>query len=492
MPSESDSYWLVRIWIIRFLGILFLVAFLILFNQGIPLLGGHGLLPIRDFSRAIALQVGSNWKGFLENPSLFQFFYSDRVLHIVSMVGIIFSIPLILGFANFPILFSLWFLHLSVVNSGQLFYSFGWETQLLEFTFLCFFLCPLWRLSLLDARSPPKKAAIIFQRWMLFRLMLGAGLIKLRGDPCWRDLTCLFFHYETQPNPHPISWFYHQMPLWFHKGGALFNHFVEVVLPFGVFGPKTLRRTSGVFMALFQCILISSGNLAWLNWLTLIMTIPCLDDEFIRYCTGGWLQPKNPYLFSSAPPMSRATTVTLTLFTIAGLVLSVQPAVNLFSSEQVMNGSFNRFHFINSYGAFGSVTKERDEIVILGSNASDSNLPSAWKEYEFKCKPGRVDRRPCFITPYHYRLDWQIWFSAMRPEISEPWLARFAKHLLENDPGALSLLEKNPFPSKPPKWLRMDLYRYEFTKFGEPGWWKRKYLHPYLPPVQLSTLSTLD
>jgi hypothetical protein len=342
----------------------------------------------------------------------------------------------------------------------------------------------------MNPRSPPKKIAIWFLRWMLFRLMLGAGLIKLRGDPCWRDLTCLVYHYETQPNPHPISWFYHQMPVWFHIGGALFNHFVEVILPFGVFGPKWVRRISGMFMVLFQMILISSGNLAWLNWLTLFMAIPCFDDDWIEKITFGKVRLNRELL--NLQPMNQLTKGVLTTFGGIGILLSIKPALNLISSHQMMNASFNQLHLINTYGAFGSVGKERDEIIILGTSSDDPKDQTQWKEYEFRCKPGRVDRRPCVITPYHLRLDWQIWFSAMRPKIEELWLVRFAKRLLENDQDTLSLIDTNPFPNEAPKWLRMDLYRYQFTHFGEKGWWKRSYIQPYLPPVKLSDLAQFD
>ena len=75
--------------------------------------------------------------------------------------------------------------------------------------------------------------------------MLGAGLIKLRGDPCWRDLTCLFYHYETQPIPNPLSRTLHFMPRWFHRAGVLFNHLTELVAPWFVFGPRRARHVAG-------------------------------------------------------------------------------------------------------------------------------------------------------------------------------------------------------------------------------------------------------
>ena len=129
--------------------------------------------------------------------------------------------------------------------------------------------------------------------------MLGAGLIKIRGDACWRDLTCLITHYETQPNPSPVSWLFHRMPPWFHTGGVLVNHFVELICPFLILGPRPARRFAGVAFILFQATLIASGNLAFLNWLTIVPAIACLDDDFFA-------RVKSRFRMSAAPNRRKA------------------------------------------------------------------------------------------------------------------------------------------------------------------------------------------
>jgi len=487
--NPRKTYWIARSLLVRSLGLLYLNIFLILIFQGIPLLGESGLLPIQNISVYLNRSYSGNFAAFVQNPSLFQFFHSDLSLKVSFWIGLLASLPLIAGFVNFPILFTLWIIQLSVVNSGQLFYSYGWETQILELTFLSFFLCPLWDPRLFRANSSPKNIAIYFQRWMLFRLMLGAGLIKLRGDPCWSDLTCLVYHYETQPIPHIGGWLYHQMPIWFHKGGVIFNHFVELIVPFGILGPRKIRHLAGLIMIMFQLILISSGNLSWLNWVTLFMVIPCFDDQFFLGISKKYFVKKIP---ESALPLNRGAKTTLYLFMGMGLILSIQPALNLISSGQMMNASFDRLHLINTYGAFGSIGKVRNEIIISGTDNDIYDETITWKEYEFKCKPGRLDKAPCLITPYHYRLDWQIWFSAMRPKLSEQWLLRFAKKLLKNDDQTLSLIAENPFHKRPPKWLKMDLYEYKFTVLGDENWWRRSYLSTYMFPMSLKDLTQVN
>jgi hypothetical protein len=307
--------------------------------------------------------------------------------------------------------------------------------------------------------------------WLLARLMLGAGLIKLRGDPCWRDLTCLVYHYETQPVPHPLSWLLHQAPKWVHQLGVAFNHFVELVVPWFLLGPRSFRYVAAGLMALFQVTLILSGNLAFLNWLTLVACLACFDDGLWR---RFWKAP------AEILPPSRARWISNAALACVFCVLSLEPIDNLFSSRQRMNTSFNRLHLANTYGAFGHIGKARDEIIFEGSADGVE-----WRAYEFKCKPGDPRRAPCVITPYHYRLDWLMWFAAMGSAQQYPWTVTLAYKLLQNERAVIDLLARDPFPTAPPKYVRAQLYRYRFTRFGEPGWWTREYLGPYLPPLSL-------
>ncbi len=336
-------------------------------------------------------------------PSLFYFGHSDGLIWGLGLAGMVLAAVLMAGYANVFMLLALWLVQLSFVNSGQLFYGYGWETQLLELTFLTCFLVPVFDPRLKRATAPPPRIVIWALRWMLFRLMLGAGLIKIRNDSCWRDLTCLMYHYETQPIPNPLSFFYHHMPPALHYAGCLFNHFVELVVPFGYFGPAVVRRWAGLITIVFQCILISSGNLAWLNWVTLVMCIPCFDDAFLTRRLG------RRFTFEAPPwKFSPVKTVVLSCFTAAVAWLSISPALNLVDAEQAMNTSYNQWHLVNSYGAFGSVGRERYDVVIEATDEPAITEHTVWRPYEFKAAPGDVTRRPPLITPYHYHLDWQI------------------------------------------------------------------------------------
>src|SRR5262249_11376095 len=226
-------------------------------------------------------RLGSRWDGFLQLPSLFWLDASDGLMTAVGWIGVVLSAFVVAGFANAPLLFVLWALYLSVVHAGQLFYGYGWELQLGETGFLALFLVPLWDARPFPARPPPAVPIWLF-RWRIFRMMIGPGLIQLRGDPCWREPPCLDFHYETQPIPNPLSRLFHFAPTWMHRAGVLFNHLCELVAPWFAFAPRPFRHTAGVLLVSFQLLLIVSGNLSFLNWLTIIPALACFDDTFWR------------------------------------------------------------------------------------------------------------------------------------------------------------------------------------------------------------------
>jgi hypothetical protein len=487
-PSSVPSppvYWLTRFLLLRLLGLVYLVAFLVAAWQFLPLAGEHGLTPAPALLRALEQFHGGKWNAFREVPTLFFWNHSDSFVHSMAWTGVALSLVVLCGFANVPVLVGLWFLYLSFLHAGGLWYGYGWETQLLETGFLAIFLVPLF-----DPRpfpkSPPPIVTIWLYRWLIFRIMLGAGLIKIRGDECWRDLTALFYHYETQPVPNPLSPLLHAAPGWFHRIGVLTNHFIELIVPWFVFWPRLTRPWAGLLLILFQVTLICSGNLSFLNWLTLIPCLACLDDSL-------WARILPPFLTRRAreaevsQQRSRFQFFTSVAFACAVAWLSLPVVRNLLSPNQAMNTSFDNLHLVNSYGAFGSVGRERYELIVQGTREDIPAEFAEWKEYEFKVKPGDPMRAPAIITPYHHRLDWQIWFAAMASPEHYPWTVALVWHLLENDPATLGLLANNPFPDGPPKFLRILRYRYEFTPPGDPNgaWWKRERLDIWLPPISL-------
>jgi Lipase maturation factor len=479
--AGGNSYWLTRFIILRLLGFVYAIAFLIAAQQLVPLVGEHGLTPASHFLERIQAHFGSPAAAALQLPSLFWFGISDYALTIFAWTGFAISLVVFAYYANAIILIVLWAMYMSIIHIGQIWYGYGWETQLLETGFLSIFLCPL-----LDGRPFPKcrppLLVICLFRWLGFRIMIGAGLIKLRGDPCWRDLTCLYYHYETQPIPSPISRYLHFAPHWFHKFGTAWNHFIELIVPWFSFGPREARHVAGVLLVSFQITLIISGNLSFLNYVTIIPFLACFDDTLLRWILPSAIVQRAERAAQQSKP-SRINNAVAVALSVLVAYLSIGPVTNLISERQMMNTSFGRLSLVNTYGAFGAVGKERDEIIFEGTDDAVITGDTQWKEYEFKAKPGDPNRRPPFIAPYQPRLDWQIWFAAMASPEEYPWTLHFVWKLLHNDPATLSLLAGNPFPNAPPQYIRARLYRYRFAPPGDSTWWKREPIGEWLPAL---------
>jgi hypothetical protein len=479
MLPWTGEFWLVRFLFQRGLALLYLVAFLVAANQFRPLAGEGGLLSLSEYAERAT---------FRERPSLFYFFPDDRVVGLAAWSGV--ALALLALFAGpywLPEPYALpasmllwgmmWGLYQSFVNAGRVFYGYGWESMLLETGFLAVFLGA--------GASEPPVVVIWLLRWVLFRNMFGAGLIKIRGDDCWRDLTCMDYHYETQPMPNPLSWYAHHLPDRFHRVEVLGNHVVELAVPFLYFAPEPFAALGGLATVLFQAWLVLTGNFSWLNALAIVQAVATFGD--------GLLAPVMPLAAPATAPTPLSLTVLSTLVALLVLAVSVRPVANMLSSGQVMNTSFDPLHLVNTYGAFGSITTERYQLVIEGTDAED---PAAddWCEYEFEGQPVRTDERPPQWAPYHLRLDWQLWFAAMRPRPGprQRWFIAFLERLLEGDPDVRDLLRFAPFDDEGPERVRVLRYRYRFTTSGERRetgrWWVRERVGTYVESVSLADL----
>ena len=468
MPElAAPDYTIARLVIERGLALVYLIGFVVAIRQFPALCGERGLEPAPRFLAGVR---------FLEAPSLFHWGYSDRRLLVVCWLGAAISGLLVLGLpqgAPLPVTmaawFALWVFYQSISNIGGTFYSFGWESLLLEAGFLAIFLGN-------DALAPPWLVLLAF-RWLAFRVEFGAGLIKLRGDRCWRDLTCMDFHHETQPMPNPLSWFFHHLPRPLHRLEVLGNFVAQLVLPFGLFLPQPVASIAAILMIGTQLYLVVSGNYAWLNWVTMLAIVAALAGPFATASATA---------FQPAPAWFNVAVAALIMVVV---ILSWWPVRNMASPRQAMNASFNPFRLVNTYGAFGSVSRERVELVIEGAAADQPRPDVEWREYGFKGKPDDLARLPPQVAPYHLRLDWLLWFIPLSPRYGGDWFVRFIARLLEGDRSTLELIRRNPFPDTPPQLVRARFFRYRFTTWAERRatghWWIREFESDYLPPVRL-------
>jgi hypothetical protein len=470
---SAGNYEIARQVLQRGIAACFLVAFISAVNQFPALLGERGLLPAPRFLSRVP---------FRASPSLFHWRYSDRLLIGISWAGTVLAATLVIGLPQLgppwlPMIafLLLWAAYLSIVNVGQTFYSFGWESLLLEAGFIVAFLG--------SNEVAPPWTVIAFVRWLVFRLEFGAGMIKMRGGREWRDLTALHYHHETQPMPNPVSSFAHRLPGWFHRCEVMGSHFAQLVVPFFLFAPQPVASVAALIIILTQLWLVFTGNFAWLNWITIVLAFAAVDDNAFRLLLPavevGGPTPEPPLWF----------VLVVLAVTVFLLVLSIRPLLNLVSHNQLMNASFNRYHLVNAYGAFGTVTKERYEIIVEGSASDAPTDDSEWQPYEFKGKPGNPRRMPGQFAPYHLRLDWLMWFLALGAR-DVRWFQVFLIRLLEGDRRTLKLLRHNPFPDDPPTWVRARVFLYRFASgkhrraTGE--WWVRTEVGALVTPVSLS------
>lgn len=490
---QPPSYILSRWLFLRLLGFVYLIAFLSFWIQLPGLIGSNGILPAEGFLNVLKSNLGA--KAYWIVPTLAWFNPHDWFLESLVIGGTFLSVLLILGVLTVPVLVLLWIFYLSLVSAGQVFMSFQWDTLLLEVGFLAIFLSAFQVLPTLSRQSPPRSVILWLFRFLLFRLMFSSGFRKLSsGDPTWRNFTALDFHYYTQPLPTPVAWYMYQLPEWFHKFSVGFMFFIELVVPFFIFAPRRFRFVAAGGIVFLQVLIALTGNYTFFNLLSITMCILLLDDAFLQRFLPKRLGEATAT--KQLPGESRST------FSLKQLGIGILAGVIIFLGSIQLAGVITKYQnlpsvlqkaflwisplrIVNNYGLFEVMTTSRPEIIIEGSDDGQN-----WLEYGFKYKPGDLKKPPPWVAPYQPRLDWQMWFAALGSYQDNPWFINLMVRLLQGSPDVTGLLEKNPFPSTPPKYLRAVLYEYHFTDLhtrrATGAWWQRESKGLYLPPIALN------
>ena len=449
----------------RGIALIYLIAFLSALRQFPALRGEHGLIPVRPHAGRVPLRA---------LPTLFHSRYSDRALRMVAGTGMVLAATVVAGlpqrgpwWAPLLVFGAMYLLYLSIVNIGGIFYGFGWESLLLEAGFLAAFLG--------SEQTGTPVVTLLALTWLVFRVEFGAGMIKIRGDAVWRDLTALYYHHETQPMPGPLSWFFHHLPAPLHKVEVAANHVVQLGVPWLLFFPQPVATWAAAAVIITQLWLVASGNFAWLNWLTMLLAFAAVSDGVL---TG------EPAASSAGPVGLVAAVCAMGLLV---LWCSRRPVLNLVSRRQLMNASYNGWHLVGTYGAFGSITRRRQEIVVEGTRDTDPET-AHWQEYGFAGKPGDVQRWPRQWAPYHLRLDWGMWFLALGSRAQLAWFEPFLYRLLDADRATVRLLAHDPFDGDRPAWVRARIFDYRYSTWRElrteKVWWVRRPVGTLVEPIQ--------
>ena len=467
------------------------VAFASIWVQWRGLIGPSGILPAGQFLAAARGQLGG--RALFDVPTLCWLFGAGRFVDVLCLLGICLSLLLLAGFAPAACLGLIWAFHLSLVSVGQIFFDFQWDALLLESTLISIWLVP-WTLGRPRGPHDPPKLARYLAWWLLFRLMFLSGLVKLTsGDPTWRNLTALAFHYQTQPLPSPLAWYFQQFPQWLQKLSCAVMFAVELLAPLCIPGPRAVRHAAMASLIALQVLIALTGNYAYFNLLSIGLCLACIDDAWwlrMRWRAGGTPDNggRNPVpAFRPWPTLLRwfaALSVGVTFFESAAAVSRGAASSPLVRAVASAVGPFRSF---NDYGLFAVMTTERPELVFEGSEDGND-----WREYRLPFKPGDLAHRPRWVAPYQPRLDWQLWFAALESPENNPWVGTVCARILQNDRDILGLFSTNPFPDHAPHLVRVVRYQYEFTSYAERAttgnWWRRTPIDFYIPAVSLSDI----
>jgi predicted DCC family thiol-disulfide oxidoreductase YuxK len=492
---RRSTYFIARRSFLRAVGIIYFIAFVSLWVQVDGLIGSDGILPVGDYLAAAKEQLGS--RAFLLLPTLSWLNSSNAFLHFLCGAGAFISLLLIAGVAPVLSLAALFVFYLSLTVAGQTFLSFQWDILLLETGFLAIFFAPLQWWPKRDTEAPVPRVGLFLLKLLLFKLMLMSGIVKLTsGDDSWWNLTALDYHYWTQPLPTVLGWWADQHPEWLKKLSVAFTLAVEVIVPFFIWAPRRLRLIACALLVLLQVGIALTGNYAFFNLLTAALCLLLIDDvawRFRRKAGRQSVERSGPAFGSTE---SRSTGLRVFAWipaAFAGLLVPMN-AWLIFSAFKpeaspprivaALDDLVQPFHIANGYGLFRVMTKTRPEIVIEGSSDAVD-----WKPYAFKWKPGDLSRAPRWVEPHQPRLDWQMWFAALGDYRRNRWFVQLLVQLLQNSPAVTRLLEGNPFPQAPPRYIRATLYQYRFATAAEHratgAWWTRDEQGPYCPVVSL-------
>lgn len=466
---DTHDYYTAAALLPRLLGFIYFFVFFPFLFQMKGLYGKEGIQPIATYLEYIKYRLGR--RRFRYIPSIFWFGASDRAQMGLIGAGMFLSILLMLNVYPPLMLLSLYILHLSLLSAGQDFMSFGWEQFLLEINV---------NTILLTLTSPPNPIVWISLNLLLFRFHFQAGVSKIFSrDVNWRNLTAIWYHYQSQPLPNTQAWYVYKLPLWFHKASTAMMFFVELVVPFFIFAPDDFRFITFILLVGLQLNIWFTGNFSYLNYMTVVLCIVLVSDTWFKTLIG-W----------SIPAPEPSSIIVDSIVTVLGACLLFLQVISLWNYfmpvstfRKILDWVYS-FHIANRYGIFAVMTTKRYEIVVEGSDDGVN-----WKEYLFQYKPSELDRRPRRISPYQPRLDWQAWFLPFTDYYSEPWFQNFLVRLLQGSPYVLKLLRHNPFPEKPPRFIRALAYDYIFSTAEEKKksgvWWTREYVGFYSPTLSL-------
>lgn len=470
---RSAEYRLTSWLFLRALGLIYFAAMASFAVQATLLIGADGISPLKMYVPALRDALGAGY--WHQMPMLFWLNQSDGFIQWLPILGCVLAAAVVINRATRAALVGLFIIYLSLFYAGQIFMKFQWDLELLEAGMLAILL------------TSEARIVVWLYRWLLFRFMFLAGIVKIMsGDASWRNLSALHYYFETQPLPSPLAWYADHLPAWILSAGVVCTLGIELILPFLIFAPRRLRKFAAGGFILLQVLIMLTGNYNFFNLLTIALCLFLFDDAALRGLVPAFIR-RRIFQRPRARPW-RATTAGVWLIAIVFFVVGADLLTNALAGGTRgytwLTRTVAPCQCVNNYGPFAVMTKQRYEIVIEGSDDGKT-----WKPYDFKYKPGNLARRPEWIIPHQPRVDWQMWFAVLGRASQNQWFTNLLVRILEGSDTTAALFRVDPFPDTPPHWIRARYYLYHFTtpaqheKTGD--WWTRELVGDYFPPTRL-------
>ena len=485
-------------WIVlRAVGIIYVIVFAGIIDEGKALVGPRGIAPIADFCAAMARVVPNHFERLLLVPSLFWVTASPQMIAALEWAGLLASVAVVLNLWPRMALFVCWLAFLSFVSTWQLFTSAIVDPLMLEVALISIPFAPAGLRPGLGAQSTPRPIAVFAVRWLLLRLMLTSGLIKILGhDTHWQRLTAMEVMYETSPLPTYLGYAAHLLPHAVQVLEIALTFAAEIVAPLAaLFGG--LR---GRWFALAAWVALQSGieltsSFGWLNTASIAWSVLLLDDTMLAAAAGrlGIAPLLRPPVREMA---EKRRTPAWSLYGLR-VLLGLQIGLTLYFSGAVFAGKglhgaprlidflFRDLYSANAYVPYGAFPEAKNEVEFTGSNDGGET----WRDYKFRFKPQRVDRICGYVAPWFPRFEASLQYAVRLPKC--PLIARVAALLIARNTDVMKLFREDPFPDRPPTAVRMPVYRFSFTDletFRRTGdYWKKDYEGDYMPPVYLNS-----
>lgn len=497
----NATYLLPRWIVLRAVGVLYIIVFAGIIAESQALIGPHGIAPLAGFLDPLAKAHPNPLGAFLRAPSLFWISTSSPMIALLGWAGLVAAAALVLNLWPRLALFACWLIFLSFVATWRQFSGSQVDELLLETGLLCIPFAPAGFRPGLGAGSPPRPIAVFMMRWLLFRVMLESGLLKLAsGDPYWRNLTAMNIMYETTPFPTILGYLDHQMPQAYHVFEYGLTFAAEIAAPLlALLGGRRGRWFAFGVWTVFQIGIQLTNNFGWLNTASIALGVLLLDDQMLAGAAdklglwrfGNFLALKGRGAFSSP-----ATTV-WSLYALR-VALGAQFCLTLYFFGAVWEDAVyniqhpvasplafaSSFHSANVYHLYARMAPVRYGVEFEGSNDGGAT----WRTYEFRYQPQRTDRISPFIAPLYPRFEATLQIAVFSAPKS-PIFPAVAAELISRNPDVMRLFRNDPFPDRPPTMVRMPVYRLAFTDLATRrrtrNFWNKEYEGDYLPMVYL-------